>query len=418
MINFDFIYPIESFLFPKAFLFSLFTLFVFTLIIFIKRQNLIFKKIRSFSSNTYKIDYLVNEEKGTEKEKLGIEEKLTIVTIIITIVVTGFYPFIQKPILDFSLDNDIKEDTKFTIKIVNRGLATANNVIVSINSSLYINDIQLKPLLNTSESESNCKNYECYITIPTLPPGSITDIIVSLGTSSNTNNSLWLHNIIYNILKDKSQDKNNKVTVYVRSSEAIGHHDSLIISIFYIGLSISYGLIFIYLTFLEKLGIQPPTKWKNLTERKWSIAGFIVLLLSYIILFHLVYLVFHYYNHEYIEYQLQILTTIVIFIVIATVVSVFLVKHEGFLVKHEGKNDYSIKNLVKYSTKLDELLNKRKWTTNENESKKIDKNIEKIKTDIDKEKDKKKINQEHYDLLKEMISELKSTKNNKDNDSK
>ena len=84
---------------------------------------------------------------------------MTIIGIILTVIFTGIYPFIQKPLLDYSIVDDIRNDSKFGIKLINRGFDTANDVIISLNSTgNSFKTFTLEPFINHTINNNNSEN--------------------------------------------------------------------------------------------------------------------------------------------------------------------------------------------------------------------------------------------------------------------
>jgi len=195
---------------------------------------------------------------------------LTIIGIILTVIFTGIYPFIQKPLLDYSIVDDIRDDSKFGIKLINRGFDTANDVIISLNSTgNSFKTFTLEPFINHHINNSSSGN-SSYVQIDFLPPGSQT--------------------ILNAELSNQSTSSNTTVTTYVRSQESTGHYDALIKIIFYLSLSVIFGFVFIYLSYWDKLRLKKPDNWKILHERERNSFIYITLIIvSYIVIFSLGY---------------------------------------------------------------------------------------------------------------------------------
>jgi len=107
-------------------------------------------------------------------QKLDLDEKLTILGIILTVIFTGIYHFIQKPLLDYSIVDDIGDDNKFGIKLINRGFDTTNDVKISLNSTgNSFKTFMLEPFINHNINNSS-NGTSSYVQIDFLPPGSQT----------------------------------------------------------------------------------------------------------------------------------------------------------------------------------------------------------------------------------------------------
>ena len=265
MINFN--HSEESFFFPNDFFIALVIFVIFISILLIYRHYFKLKHQPSKSSSLNK-----NEKPANMKntQKLDLDEKLTIIGIILTVIFTGIYPFIQKPLLDYSIVDDIRDDSKFGIKLINRGFDTANDVIISLNpTGNSFKTFTLEPFINHHINNSSSGN-SSYVQIDFLPPGSQT--------------------ILNAELSNQSSSSNTTVTTYVRSQESTGHYDALIKIIFYLSLSVIFGFVFIYLSYWDKLGLKKPDNWKILHERERNSFIYITLIIvSYIVIFSLGY---------------------------------------------------------------------------------------------------------------------------------
>jgi len=265
LINFN--HSEESFFFPNDFFIALVIFIIFISILLIYRHYFKLKHQPSKSSSLNK-----NEKPANMKntQKLDLDEKLTIIGIILTVIFTGIYPFIQKPLLDYSIVDDIRDDSKFGIKLINRGFDTANDVIISLNSTgNSFKTFTLEPFINHHINNSSSGN-SSYVQIDFLPPGSQT--------------------ILNAELSNQSTSSNTTVTTYVRSQESTGHYDALIKIIFYLSLSVIFGFVFIYLSYWDKLGLKKPDNWKILHERERNSFIYITLIIvSYIVIFSLGY---------------------------------------------------------------------------------------------------------------------------------
>ena len=266
MINFN--HSEESFFFPNDFFIALVIFIIFISILLIYRHYFKLKHQPSKSSTSLNKNEKPANMKNTQK--LDLDEKLTIIGIILTVIFTGIYPFIQKPLLDYSIVDDIRDDSKFGIKLINRGFDTANDVIISLNSTgNSFKTFTLEPFINHHINNSSSGN-SSYVQIDFLPPGSQT--------------------ILNAELSNQSTSSNTTVTTYVRSQESTGHYDALIKIIFYLSLSVIFGFVFIYLSYWDKLGLKKPDNWKILHERERNSFIYITLIIvSYIVIFSLGY---------------------------------------------------------------------------------------------------------------------------------
>ena len=265
MINFN--HSEESFFFPNDFFIALVIFVIFISILLIYRHYFKLKYQLSKSSTSTKNEKSANMN---NTQKLDLDEKLTISGIMLTVIFTGIYPFIQKPLLDYSIVDDIRDDSKFGIKLINRGFDTANDVIISLNpTGNSFKTFTLEPFINHTINNSS-SGTSSYVQIDFLPPGSQT--------------------ILNAELSNQSSSSNTTVTTYVRSQESTGHYDALIKIIFYLSLSVIFGFVFIYLSYWDKLKLKKPDNWKILHERERNSFIYITLIIvSYIVIFSLGY---------------------------------------------------------------------------------------------------------------------------------
>jgi len=168
LINFN--HSEESFFFPNDFFIALVISIIFISILLIYRHYFKLKHQPSSSTSTK------NEKSANmnNTQKLDLDEKLTILGIILTVIFTCIYHFIQKPLLDYSIVDDIGDDSKFGIKLINRGFDTANDVIISLNSTgNSFKTFMLEPFINHNINNSS-NGTSSYVQIDFLPPGSQT----------------------------------------------------------------------------------------------------------------------------------------------------------------------------------------------------------------------------------------------------
>jgi hypothetical protein len=153
---------------------------------------------------------------------IGPADKLTLVGLVVTITVTGIYPFIQSPLLDYRIRDagpDEKDIKTFKVDVHNYGLSPAKDVVISIDSykAKFVN-MTSKPILPIIQNISN-KTGAALFGIQVLPPFSDTSIVANLNTTVNQVTNL---------------------TAYVRSDERVGYHDTIPTAAFYLGLSSIY----------------------------------------------------------------------------------------------------------------------------------------------------------------------------------
>jgi hypothetical protein len=266
LINFN--HSEESFFFPNDFFIALVIFIIFISILLIYRHY--FKLKHQPSKSSISLNKYEKPANMKNTQKLDLDEKLTILGIILTVIFTGIYPFIQKPLLDYSIVDDFRDDSKFGIKLINRGFDTANDVIISLNSSgNSFKTFTLEPFINHTINHSS-SGTSSYVQIDFLPPGSQTILIAELSNPSSSSNTT--------------------VTTYVRSQESTGHYDALIKIIFYLSLSVIFGFVFIYLSYWDKLKLKKPDNWKILHERERNSFIYInLIIVSYIVIFSIGY---------------------------------------------------------------------------------------------------------------------------------
>ena len=315
MINF--IHPDESFFFPHHLFISLVIFFIFISVLLIYRHysklkyqsydssnisNKIEKQLDSYI-NTTPSNSSISNKNAKFSEKLDVGDKLTIIGIILTVIFTGIYPFIQKPILDYSEVDGDKNDAKFGIEVINRGFATANDVTISVQSNVGgFKLLTLEPSMNYTINKTD--ETSSYVHIDFLPPSSETILNYELSNLPSVNNTT--------------------IMTHVRSQESTGHYDTLIKMIFYLSLSIIFGFVFIYLSYWHKLGLKRPANWKILHKReKKSLIYIFLIIVSYIVIFSMSY---HILNSNYqninitdnnwrLGYPVILITFIIIFVI-------------------------------------------------------------------------------------------------------
>lgn len=134
-----------------------------------------------------------------------------------------FFPILLTvPLLDYNaqiVGNDLK------INLLNTGLVSAKNVIVSLNvenSNVKFSEFKIKPILSTMNNNSLVKNEDSkFIILNWLPPTSQTLISTKL---SNYNN-------------------NTQITIFIRADEWVAYHNLIPIGIIYVIIILSFGII-------------------------------------------------------------------------------------------------------------------------------------------------------------------------------
>jgi uncharacterized repeat protein (TIGR01451 family) len=267
-------YPLESNFFPTQFIIALVSSLIFLVIIAGYRRFL----LRIHRNNAQS----ANEWTKTDT--------LTVIGIIVTLITTMLFPFFQFPLLDYTMNQVMNGGyVTFTIDITNRGLASANNVIISMKSEgMTFSNITSEPFIPNSNITSN-KPGHAVVEIEVIPAAASNRITGVLNSTENNNQAL---------------------TIYVRSDERVGYNNAFLIIIFYFTLLISYVLTFIYLVYWNKLKgyhVDNTNKlykdagsknnagliknWKQLEQRELSeIFKYFTIFVLYIILFLWTYL--------------------------------------------------------------------------------------------------------------------------------
>jgi hypothetical protein len=231
-------YPIESAFYPYHLIISFITTGIFVAIIF---------SYRVFLKNT--TDYRVGDKAATKTGKLiGLGDGIALLTLILGIIGTGLFPTIQSPLLDYSADLSSNNPTNLTIDIDNLGLASANNVIVSvIADNVNFSNSQSTPYLADHFKVDESKNGTLFLEIDIIPPRS--EVIIETQLDG------------LNPDPKSGQD----VIPYVRSDEKVGFYNTIITSVFYLLLGFTYIFVFIYLVYWNRLTVS--IGWKRLDQR-------------------------------------------------------------------------------------------------------------------------------------------------------
>jgi hypothetical protein len=253
--DFKVTYPVESFFYPYHLGIALITSAIFLIIVLSYRHYLIRKHQEQEEKNALKQGgpALKLQVKG-----LPLEEKLppptradaiALASLIATIAVTGILPILLNPLIDYSAT--VQENgTKLMIEIKNLGLDSANNVMSSVSAKdVEFSSFESEPFLANHFRANTSILGKGFFEISIIPPRSETFVYATLNASR--------------------ADEKNDLIVYLRSDERVGFHDTLITSIFYSGLGVTYVMLFIYLVYWRHLvGSTYAPHWKKLNHHK------------------------------------------------------------------------------------------------------------------------------------------------------
>lgn len=169
--------------------------------------------------------------------KLGLGEVISLATLFLTLVVSGLYPFIVSPILDYEVSYERlgkpKSDIQgYLISVTNWGLSPAKNVIFSLTSdNVRFYNFTSQPFLGNNTKSNTTVLGNALFSISVLPPRSDT---------------------IIHFKADKAKT-NQPLITYVRSDEKVGYHDIRTTIGFYVGLGVLVGFAFIYTVFIKTI---------------------------------------------------------------------------------------------------------------------------------------------------------------------
>jgi hypothetical protein len=234
-------YPVESFFYPYHLVISLVTCIIFLIIVLYYRNYLI-RKARQKEADEKENKDEPPAEEAPPAPPTPKTDAVAVASLIVTIVVTGVLPLLLSPLLDYSASIQANGN-KLTIDITNLGLATANNIISSVSAkNVTFSNFQSEPFLENHFRANGSMLGKGFFEISTMPPRSETIVNATLDTSK--------------------AEKKEQLKVYLRSDERVGFHDTVITSIFYLGLGATYVLVFIFLVY--RSSVVQETKWKKL----------------------------------------------------------------------------------------------------------------------------------------------------------
>jgi hypothetical protein len=222
-------------------------------------KKLLIPLYQSFGLNLPKSD-LDNREASN---KAPLADSIALAGLFITLTVTGIYPFLQSPLLDYTLipiGNESNNIQKYSLEVSNWGLASAKNALFSLQSdNVRFLEFKPQPFLSSYFKENTNLTGYGFFEIHVIPPRSDTTIYAKLDTSN--------------------ANSNQPLVAFVRSDEKVGYHDTAITIIFYIILGAAYILLFLWMVFKKKL--------ENIRRR--HIPWYLLIIVAYIVLFSLVY---------------------------------------------------------------------------------------------------------------------------------
>ena len=142
-----------------------------------------------------------------------------------------------------------------TVSIKNLGLAQANNVFASVTAEdIMFSNLESKPFLSSHLKVDDGTTGKAFFEINVLPPRSET----LLTAKTNASNADMLKGL----------------ETFVRSDEKVGYHDTIITSVFYLILGLTY--IGLYLVYWGQIAGIP--NWTTLNNREWyRIASYIAI---------------------------------------------------------------------------------------------------------------------------------------------
>jgi hypothetical protein len=175
---------------------------------------------------------------STDQTKLGIgiDDAISMASLIIALVASGLYPFLINPMMDYTVNyvGDVKPNIQeYRIDITNWGLSPANNVILSMTSdNTNFFNFTIQPFLGNLTRSNISVQGNAMFWLPVLPPRS--------------------HSLIEFKADVTHANSAQQLTMFARSDERVGYHDVVWTIIFYLILGIIMVLLFIILVFRKK----------------------------------------------------------------------------------------------------------------------------------------------------------------------
>ena len=234
------VYPSESFFYPYHIVYILITGVLFFVILgMLYKYSVIQDRDRSGK--------IVKKSIKTGK-KIDIANSISLSSLIVTLVVSGIYPFLQNPLLDYNVnqvgEGQIANTEKVKVTVSNYGIVSAKNTVFSMSSNnVKFTDFVPQPYLSDYFKTSSIDGSGLF-EIAVLPPRSDTEITVTLDTSKINQNI-------------QTQD----FRTYVRSDERVGFVGVLMTIAFYISLGFFYIISYIIIVIRNHLDT---ISWKPL----------------------------------------------------------------------------------------------------------------------------------------------------------
>ncbi|HZA64024.1 MAG TPA: hypothetical protein VE573_14205 [Nitrososphaeraceae archaeon] len=230
----------NHFFYPYHLIIALVTSVIFFIIIL--SYHLFLIRTTKVTPNT-KLTTTGTTTENIQSRIMSQADTIALGALILSILTTGLIPIITNPLLDYSVDVP-QNNTMLKIDIKNLGLAPAKHVVVSIiANNVNFSNFESIPFLANYFKVNTTILGKAFFEIDILPPRSETSVTAKLDISK------------------ASADE--EIATYVRSDERVGFHDTIIASIFYLGLGVVYVMLFIYLVYWEQLSGKDKLKKKN-----------------------------------------------------------------------------------------------------------------------------------------------------------
>jgi hypothetical protein len=255
---------VESFFYPYHLVIALITTAIFLVIVLSYRHYLVRKSehAENVKKESPRKDATNQEsEKEAEPEEAPSRaDAIALGSLVATIVITGILPIMLNPLVDYSATLQ-ENDTKLTIEIKNLGLGSANNVVSSVSAkNVSFSNIESEPFLEKHFRANSSIVGKGFFEITIMPPRSET--------------------FVYATLDSSKADENTALKVFLRSDERVGFHDTLITSIFYFLLGMTYLMLLSYWIYWGHLvGSNRAPHWKKLNHHnKREIVGWVIVI--------------------------------------------------------------------------------------------------------------------------------------------